>query len=423
MATFNPDQTVVVQLATGEILDGRWRIDSQLGQGAMGSVFNGTDLKLKKRVAIKVLSPEHAHRKKLVARFEREVSMMATLSHPNIVAFSGHGRWGALPYLVMEYLQGLTLTDILRRKGAPLSIAEAVAIVRPLSQGLHFLHSNNVTHRDVKPQNIIVTTEGRVVILDFGVVRDQSHPGLTKPGAMVGTPFYMSPEQILGLEDVSAPTDIYALASVTFELVTGRVPYQGTSNFEVLYGHRNAAIPDASQVNPQVPKSVGAVLMRGMAKDRAKRYRSVLEFANDFEQASHAKRIDLTKAFAFLNTATDPRSPTGDVPVAAASDVKSVLAKNDSASDTPDTAVTTLIQLPQLGSMIPATLSVTAIHHGRPIKAQLTVDGQVRGTTPKSLLLGPGRHEVRVIGKGTRGVERVIELIAGSTFKLEVDLP
>lgn len=421
MATFNPDHTVVVQLAPGEILDGRWRIDAPLGQGAMGSVFTGQDLKIKRRIAIKVLSPEHAHRKKLVARFEREVAMMGALSHPNIVTFYGHGRWGALPYLVMEYLPGLTLTEVLKKKGAALSIAETLSVLKPLSQGLHFLHSNNVTHRDVKPQNVMITTEGRVTILDFGVVRDQANPGLTKPGAMVGTPFYMSPEQILGLDDVGPPTDIYALASVVFELLTGRVPYEGSNNFEVLYGHRNAAIPDASSVNPRIPKAVGAVVMRGMAKERSKRYRSVLDFATEFEVAAKVKRVDLVAALPFIGKVG--ATPTADVPIAEQHDVQSVLAKNDSAGDTPDTAVTTLIQLPDMRSLIPATLSVTAIHHGRPIKAQLTVDEQVRGPTPKSLLLAPGRHVVRVIAKGTRGVERVIELVAGSTFKLEVDLP
>ena len=212
MAADAPEHTVVVHVTPGEILDQRWRIETRIGQGAMGSVFRGRDLQANKIVAIKILAPEHCRKPKVVARFEREAEKMTSLRHTNIVAFHGHGRRGVLPFIVMEFLEGLTLSDVLEKNGGKIGINETIAIVKQICSGLAFLHANGLVHRDVKPQNVFLGVGGRVIILDLGVVRDQANPGLTRPGAMVGTPYYMSPEQILGVEDIDQRTDVYALA-------------------------------------------------------------------------------------------------------------------------------------------------------------------------------------------------------------------
>lgn len=291
------DHTVVVHVTPGELLDQRWRIETRIGQGAMGSVFKGRDVQANKPVAIKILAPEHCRKPKVVARFEREAEKMTGLRHPNIVAFQGHGRRGALPFIVMEFLEGLTLSDIIEKHGGKVGLPETVAIVKQIAGGLAFLHHNGLVHRDIKPQNVFFCVGGRVTILDLGVVRDQANPGLTRPGAMVGTPYYMSPEQILGVEDIDKRTDVYALAAVTFELLTGRPPYLGNNNFEVLYGHKNTPPPDASTLVKSISKAVSQVIIRGLAKRRDERPDTVTEFVADLEAAAGAKKVDLSKAF------------------------------------------------------------------------------------------------------------------------------
>ncbi len=283
------------------MLDDRWLIETRIGQGAMGSVFKGRDTKLSKTVAIKILAPEHCRKPKVLARFEREAKLMATLRHPNIIQIQGVGRRGALPYIVMQYLEGMTLYDVLKHKGGKLTAGETMAVVKQISAGLSFIHHHGLVHRDVKPQNVFVGPGGHVTILDLGVVRDKSNPGLTKPGAMVGTPYYMSPEQITGTEEIDKRTDVYALAAMTFELLVGKPPFQGTSNFEVLYAHRTQPAPDASLIAKNVSKDAAKALMRGMGKTREERPQSATEFYADLEAFfGQSEKIDPKVAFAFL---------------------------------------------------------------------------------------------------------------------------
>ncbi|MBS1152806.1 MAG: serine/threonine protein kinase, partial [Myxococcaceae bacterium] len=279
----------------------RWLIETRIGQGAMGSVFKGLDTRQSKAVAIKILAPEHCRKPKVLARFEREAKLMTTLRHPNIIQISGVGRRGALPYIVMQYLEGMTLYDVLKHKGGKLTAGETMAVVKQISAGLSFIHHHGLVHRDIKPQNVFVGPGGHVTILDLGVVRDKSNPGLTKPGAMVGTPYYMSPEQITGTEEIDKRTDVYALAAMTFELLVGKPPFQGTSNFEVLYAHRTQPAPDASLITKNVSKDAAKALMRGMGKTREERPQSATEFYADLEAFfGQSEKIDPKVAFAFL---------------------------------------------------------------------------------------------------------------------------
>lgn len=500
------DHTVVLQLPPGELLDDRWRLEGRIGQGAMGSVFRGRDADRGTLVAIKILSPEHCRKPKVLARFEREAELMSTLSHPNLVKVYGHGRRGALPYIVLEYLQGMTLADALLQKGGSLSAAEAVAVVKPIADGLTFLHEHGLVHRDVKPQNIFLSAGGKVTILDLGVVRDQQNPGLTRPGAMVGTPYYMSPEQILG-QDIDRRTDVYALGAMTFEVLTGRPPFLGDNNFEVLYAHKHSPPPDASQLSRRVPKEVAEVLSRAMSKDREQRPDSALRFADDLEAATGARRADLTRAFAFLekrqtlSEAGDregswvrgqpkpidavetriirrPRS-SDEVPVAADEDVHSISnlepvgdqptprqsqrpwrakAGRDpsqtadfdaSRMDTreglppvggretrdegtsagapgeettgPQEGLTEAVRLPG-DSAASGLLRVMALVKGRPATALLTVDGVATGITPRSLAAPAGPHLVRLELEGCQPLERTVEVTAGGTTYLRLEL-
>ena len=298
------EHTVVFLVTPGDILDERWLIESRIGQGAMGSVFRGKDLQQPRKVAIKILAPEHCRKPKVLARFEREAKLMTTLRHPNIIQLYGVGRRGALPYIVMQYLEGMTLSDVVKTKGGKLTPGESLWVLKQIAAGLSFVHHHGLVHRDIKPQNVFVGPGGRVTILDLGVVRDKSNPGLTKPGAMVGTPYYMSPEQIQGTDEIDKRTDVYALAAMTFELLVGRPPFLGTTNFEVLYAHKNNPVPDAAQLNKSINKHVAQALSRGLAKKRDDRPQSASEFYADLEAfIGVQEKVDPLKAFAFLDEA------------------------------------------------------------------------------------------------------------------------
>jgi len=493
------DHTVVLQIPPGELLDDRWRLEGRIGQGAMGSVFRGRDVDTGTVVAIKILSPEHCRKPKVLARFEREAELMTTLSHPNLVKVYGHGRRGALPYIVLEYLEGMTLADALVQKGGTLSAAEAVAVVKPIAQGLAFLHEHGLVHRDVKPQNIFLSAGGKVTILDLGVVRDQQNPGLTRPGAMVGTPYYMSPEQILG-QDIDRRTDVYALAAMTFEVLTGRPPFLGDNNFEVLYAHKHSPPPDASLLSRRVPREVAEVVSRAMSKDREQRPDSALRFAEDLEAAAGARRAELTKAFAFLEkrqtlseagdregawVRSEPtriirrRKTTDEVPVASDDDVHSIsnlhpvgdqptprrgqrswtraanrgpaqtadydasrldtrdglppVASRETRDDPtaagvpgeettgPQEGLTEAVALPG-DAAAAGMLRVMALVKGRPATALLTVDGVANGITPRSLAAPAGPHLVRLELDGYQPLERTVDVTAGGTTYLRLEL-
>ncbi len=459
MAANSQDHTVVIHVVPGEVLDGQWRIDSRVGQGAMGSVFRARDLKGNRTVAVKILAPEHCRKPKVLARFEREAETMTTLRHPNLVQLFGHGRRGALPYIVMEFLEGLTLTEAMEKTG-PLGVSETVALAKHVAAGLTFLHEHGLVHRDIKPQNVVLSASGRVTILDLGVVRDQANPGLTRPGAMVGTPYYMSPEQIYGVDDIDRRTDVYALAAMTFELLTGRPPFLGNNNFEVLYGHKTTAPPDASTLVKSIPRGVAQALLRGLAKKREERHATAAEFVADLEAHAGARKVDLAKAFAAaLQPFTEQhtrvmRAPqpsvtpadgsNSDLPMVAQEDVQSgphpigePEAKTVLLSATALTEVRKHIArrdekkralaMRETASPhdVPATtgeLVIDVKSNGKLVRANVTVDGINRGGSPVSLLLTAGTHVVRIDLAGFRSVEKLVEVPGGGALPLTVML-
>jgi serine/threonine protein kinase len=479
VAADSQDHTVVVHVMPGEVLAEQWRIESRVGQGAMGSVFRGRDLKTNGVVAVKILAPEHCRKPRVLARFEREAETMTTLRHPNIVQLYGHGRRGALPFIVMEFLEGLTLGDVMTKNGA-LGVHETVAVVKQVAAGLSFLHHHGLVHRDVKPHNIVIGVGGRVTILDLGVVRDQANPGLTRPGAMVGTPYYMSPEQIYGVDDIDKRTDVYALAAMTFEMLTGRPPFLGNNNFEVLYGHKTQAPPDAAALVRSLPKGVSQAIARGMAKKREERPASATEFVADVEAAAGAKKVDLGKAFAAIipppapprkvrQTLSPPAKPpppvatasnSGELPLASDDDVKSVesLAPPQPRDSDEDLRTVTIgpeavtavrrefersqrktstsnertrvdlapVPVPTSNSVTTTSpveageLEISARARGKAVRAQVFVDDVNRGLCPMSLLLSAGEHELRVEFKGYAPYERMVTIAGGEPQVLTV---
>jgi hypothetical protein len=262
----------------------RYRVGDLLGAGGMGVVFLADDLKHKRKVAIKVLSPELAVDAKIVERFGREARTAADLDHPGIVPIYEAGSAHGVHYFVMQYVAGRPLDEILREQSA-VPIAFASRVLREAAAALAHAHQRGVVHRDVKPENIIVDANGRVLLADFGISKVVNAKGdattvrkLTQTGGIVGTPHYMAPEHALG-QEVDGRTDQYALAVVGFQMLAGRVPFDDETLPAIIYLHINEAAPQLASLRPDVPPHLAAAIARAMSKARAHRFESMDEFA------------------------------------------------------------------------------------------------------------------------------------------------
>ena len=266
-------------IETGRVLAERYRVERQAGEGGMAIVFEATDLKHGRRVALKVLRPEIATHL-AHERFRREIQLAATLSHPNIVPMYESGEGDGLLFYVMPFVTGETLSARLARDG-PFPIDDALRITREVGRALSYAHAAGIVHRDLKPGNIMLS-DGVAVVTDFGIARlvgDAAQQQLTQTGLVIGTPAYMSPEQAMGdAAAVSPASDQYSLACVLFEMLTGRTPFQGSSALATLALHSSGAIPDVRQLRDGVPQGVAEALEIALAKDRANRFPSVDAF-------------------------------------------------------------------------------------------------------------------------------------------------
>jgi len=435
-------------VAPGLLLEGRWQLVKHIGKGAMGVVFRGVDLHKKRGIAIKFLAAQHCNKPKVLARFEREARLMTTLRHPNIIRLYDVGRHGMQPYIVMPFLRGLTLAQVLECRQGKLSCGEALAVVGQMAAGLSFIHHHGLVHRDIKPQNVFVNQKGHVIILDLGVARDKSEPGLTKPGTLVGTPYYMAPEQISGkAEEVDKRTDVYALAAMTFELLVGRPPFIGTDPFEILQAHKREPPPDASRLCKQVSSAVAREISCGLAKNKAHRPQSASEFyANLKVLIDFHEEVDLAEAFPFLNAPVEmpPQAdpPQGDTlsktPVSPlpkyVPPVLETLIKMPHAQDGEKTLTgheSTLASLLQETTPLPTPklpkgfgeLSVVSTHKGSTTPAQLWVDDKAQEDAPTSLLLPEGEYLLRLSRPRGSPVERRMRVFEGQSQLCRVDLP
>jgi eukaryotic-like serine/threonine-protein kinase len=271
---------------------GRFRIQKRLG-GVMGIVYRALDTKTNVAIALKILPKTLAHEPAFVERFKREVKATSALSHPNIVKIIDAGVEHGLFYLAMEYIDGESLNQRLRRVGK-LEEREALVLGRSVALALQHAHSLNVLHRDIKPENIMLTQAGDVKLTDFGLaklVADETK--ITADGIAVGTPHYIAPEQARALKETDHRADLYALGATLFHCLTGRLPYEGDDGAEIMRRHVFEACPDPRSVDPQMTPSVADMLMKLMAKDPNQRYQSGEELAQ------------------FLDTVVGPRTSDG----------------------------------------------------------------------------------------------------------------
>jgi serine/threonine-protein kinase len=266
----------------GELIDGRYRVLNRLGIGGMADVYLCEDLTLGRRVALKVLLSRYAGDGQFVERFRREAQAAAQINHPNIVNVYDWGMVGETYYIAMEYVEGETLKERIRRQGK-LAPGEAVRITLELLAALDVAHAAGIVHRDVKSQNILMDAAGTAKVTDFGIAR-AGDSQMTEAGSILGTAQYLAPEQARG-EPVDARSDLYSVGVVLYEMLTGRVPFQGDSAVTVALKHVNEVPPEPAELVPGLPYSLNQIVLKALAKDPERRYHSASSFAADLNNA------------------------------------------------------------------------------------------------------------------------------------------
>jgi eukaryotic-like serine/threonine-protein kinase len=275
------------------VLGDRYRLEASIGSGGMAQVFRGQDTTLDRQVAIKILAPQFARDPSFVERFRREAQAAARLNHPNIVNVYDTGVDGDTNYIVMEYVEGRTLAEYLTR-GGTLAPRKAAEIAEKVAEALAAAHAQGVIHRDIKPANIMVTRDGRVKVMDFGIARLVAGPDtVEQTAAVLGTAAYLSPEQAQG-QTVDARSDLYSLGIVLYEMVTGKPPFTGDSAMAVAYKHVQETPLPPSSLNADVPPRLDAVVMRALAKNPANRYQSAGEFRDDLMRVIGGQEVEAT---------------------------------------------------------------------------------------------------------------------------------
>lgn len=265
-------------------LSGRYELEEIIGTGGMSVVYRAWDLKYDREVAVKVLRAEFVEDEDFVRRFNMEAQAASQMSHPNIVSMLDVGRDEDMRYIVMEYVRGTTLKDLIRHQGR-LKTTRAVQIALRILAAIDHAHKNKIVHRDIKPQNILMDREGNVKVADFGIARTvDSASGTRVGGNVMGSVHYFSPEQANGLV-ADEKSDLYSVGVVLYEMVTGEVPFDGETAVSVALKHIHDAPKPPSELNPEVSKGLEEVILKAMDKDVAKRYQNAVEFATDLRRA------------------------------------------------------------------------------------------------------------------------------------------
>jgi eukaryotic-like serine/threonine-protein kinase len=273
------------------LLGGRYEIGEVVGYGGMAEVHRGRDLRLGRDVAVKLLRADLSRDESFLIRFQREAQNSASLNHPNIVAVFDTGEDAGIPYMVMEFVNGRTLKEVLLAEGR-FDSATACEVVADMCSALDFSHKHHIIHRDVKPGNVMLSDTNQVKVMDFGIARAlaSGQATMTQTSAVIGTAQYLSPEQARG-ETVDARSDVYAVGCVLYELLVGHPPFTGDNPVSVAYQHVREEARPPSELNPNVPDSVDAVIMKALAKNPENRYHSAGEMREDLIRAARGQAV------------------------------------------------------------------------------------------------------------------------------------
>jgi len=272
-------ETPKEELTTGSTFAGRYQIIEELGKGGMGRVYKVLDKEVNAKVALKLIKPEIASDKKTIERFRNELKVARDIAHKNVCRMYDLGKEAGAYYITMEYVSGEDLKSFIRRSGL-ISVGKAIAIANQVCEGLLEAHRLGVVHRDLKPQNIMIDKDGNARIMDFGIARSLRAKGITGSGVMIGTPEYMSPEQVEGKE-ADQRADIYSLGVILYEMVTGRVPFEGDTPFSIGVKQKSEIPRPPKEINEQIPEDLNRVILICMEKDKEKRYQSVGELHSE----------------------------------------------------------------------------------------------------------------------------------------------
>ncbi|OYD07565.1 protein kinase domain-containing protein [Paludifilum halophilum] len=259
----------------GKRLGGRYQIIERVGGGGMAVVYKAKDLILERYVAVKVMNQSLSHDEGFIRRFNREAKAAGSLSHPNVVNVYDVGCEQSTHYMVMEYIEGESLMERILDRGR-IPAEEAVKIAEQVCEGLAHAHENGIVHRDIKPHNIMATRDGRYKLTDFGISRLSNSSTITQTGSVMGSVHYFSPEQAQGHE-IGQGSDIYSMGIVLYEMVTGRLPFDGEEAVAIALKHLKESVPDPREINPDIPEGICQIIFRAMEKDVHRRFHSVRE--------------------------------------------------------------------------------------------------------------------------------------------------
>ncbi|MEE2854918.1 MAG: protein kinase [Actinomycetota bacterium] len=263
------------------LLDGRYRVQSRIASGGTSTVYRGLDTRLDRPVAVKVMDSRYAGDAQFLTRFQREAQTVARLKDPGLVAVYDQGLDGRHPFLVMELIEGGTLRELLGERG-PMPPYAVAAVLRPVLGGLAAAHRAGLVHRDVKPENVLISDDGEVKIADFGLVRAVAAAGITSSSVILGTAAYLSPEQVRD-GDASPRSDVYSAGIMTYELLTGRTPFTGDSALSLAYQRLDSDVPAPSAAIDGVPAQFDEFVGRATAREPAERYADAIEMRADLE--------------------------------------------------------------------------------------------------------------------------------------------
>jgi tetratricopeptide (TPR) repeat protein len=272
-------ETLPDDLTTGKTFAGRYEIIEELGSGGMGKVYKVFDREIEEKIALKLLKPEIAAREKTIKRFRNELKYARKISHKNVCRMFDLNREEGKYFITMEYVPGEDLKNVIRMMGR-LSVGKAVVIARQMCEGLREAHKLGVVHRDLKPQNVMIDRDGDARIMDFGIAQSLEAEGITDTGVMIGTPKYMSPEQVAG-KKIDHRSDIYSLGIILYEMLTGEVPFDGITALDIALKQKTEEPREPRELNAQIPVELSRVILKCLEKNKELRYQSIEEVHSD----------------------------------------------------------------------------------------------------------------------------------------------
>jgi len=275
-------QAPIKELSTGSTFAGRYQIIEELGKGGMGKVYKVFDTKIKEKIALKLVKPEIASDRETIERFSNELKLARKIRHKNVCGMFDIGEAEGTHFITMEYVGGEDLKSIIRMTGM-LGIGTVLSVGKQICDGLTEAHSQGVVHRDLKPTNIMIDKGGNVKIMDFGIARSMRERGITGPSVLIGTPEYMSPEQAEAKE-VDQRSDIYSLGIILYEMVTGRVPFEGETALSIAMKHKGELSKNPKQLNPNIPDDLSGVILKCLEKDKVKRYQTAADAHSELDR-------------------------------------------------------------------------------------------------------------------------------------------